>query len=183
MAVRGTAENEVERRWVASARWIPGVDADRARLRGTLTYRFAPTFTAGIEYNPIANDVGPIANWLALPETESRPALIFGTSSDRIGTPHGRAFYGTFSKDLYGWTGLPVAPYVGASFGTFDDELVAIGGLSILWFDSFTTTTLWDGHNLHNLLEVPIGDRQSVGLVVVDVDDRVDVGLTYSFGF
>src|SRR5512134_2438884 len=117
MAVRGTAEGEAQRRWTFSARWIPGVDVDRAELRTTLSYRFLPTLTAGLEYNPLANDLGPIANWLAIEETGSRPALIFGTSSDRIGTPHGRAIYGTFSKDLTAWTGLPIAPYAGASFG------------------------------------------------------------------
>ena len=91
--------------------------------------------------------------------------------------------YGTLSKDLYAWTGLPIAPYAGLSFGTYDDELVGIGGASILWFESFTTTSLWDGHNLHHLLEVPVGDRQSIGVVVVDVDGEGDVGVTYAIGF
>jgi len=89
-------------------------------------YQFAPTLSAGVEVNPLAEDVRPIANWLAVQETENTPGLIFGTSSDRIGTPSGQAFYGTLSKDLETWTGLPIAPYFGASFGTFDDELVAI---------------------------------------------------------
>ena len=156
---------------------------DRARWRTTLTYRFLPTFTAGLEYNPLANDVGPIANWLVLPETDERPALMLGTSSDRIGTPHGRAFYATLSKDLEEWTGVPVAPYAGVSFGTFDEELVAIGGLAIRWSDRWSTTHLWDGHNLHHLVEMSIDEHQSIGLVVVDLAGDVDVGLTYSIGF
>ena len=159
------------------------MDVDRAKLRTTLSYRFAPNFTAGIEYNPIADDVGPIANWLALPETEDRPALILGTSSDRIGTPHGRAFYATLSKDLEAWSGLPIAPYAGVSFGTFDEELVGIGGLVIHWSDLISSTHLWDGHNLHHLVETSIGERQSLGLVVVDLDGHVDVGLSYSVQF
>jgi hypothetical protein len=156
---------------------------DRAKLRTTLTYRFAPTFTAGLEYNPLDADLGPIANWLAVSETQTRPALILGTSSDRIGTTHGRAVYATLAKDLTAATGLPVAPYAGVSYGTFDDELVAIGGLRIRWADWLSTTHMWDGHNLHHIAETPVGEAGTLGLVVVDIDGEVDVGLSYSIGF
>jgi hypothetical protein len=164
-------------------RWIPGVDVDRAKLRTTLSYQFTPRFSAGIEYNPLADDIGPIANWLAITETKDRPALILGTSSDRIGTPHGRAVYATLSKDLEAWTGLRVAPYAGLAYGSFDEEVVGIGGAVIRWSEKLTTTHLWDGHNLHHLAQTPIGKRQTLGLVVVDLDGDVDVGLTYSLGF
>ena len=59
-----------------------------------------PALSVGIEYNPLASDLQPLVNWIALKEGEKRPALIFGTSSDRIGTPEGQAYYFTFSKDL-----------------------------------------------------------------------------------
>lgn len=148
-----------------------------------MSYRFAPTFSAGLEFNPLDDDLGVIANWLAMPESEEAPALIFGTSSDRIGTSHGRAFYGTFSKDLERWTNLPIAPYAGASYGTFDDELVAIAGLSIRWSDRWSTTNLWDGHNLHHILETSVGDRHSLGLILVDLDGDHELGITYSIRF
>ncbi|MDZ4775058.1 MAG: hypothetical protein SGI72_18215 [Planctomycetota bacterium] len=152
-------------------------------MRTTLTYRVLPTLTAGLEYNPIANDIGPIANWLALPEQHGWPALIVGTSSDRIGTSHGRSFYGTFSKDLEEWTGLPIAPYVGAAFGTFDDELNEIAGLSVRWSESVSTTSLWDGHNLHHIVETYVGDRHTFGLVIANLDGHYDLGVSYSIGF
>lgn len=148
-----------------------------------MAYRILPTLTAGLEYNPIANDLGPIANWLALPEKDGWPALIVGTSSDRIGTSHGRSFYATFSKDLEEWTGLPIAPYFGGSFGTFDDELVAIGGLSIRWGERVGTTSLWDGHNLHHIIETYVGDRHTFGLVIANLDGDYDLGVSYSVGF
>jgi hypothetical protein len=91
-----TAEGNIESPWVIGVRWIPGIDVDRAELRTTTMYQFTPTFSAGLEINPLAADIRPIANWLAIPEEGNQPALIFGTSSDRIGTPHGQAFYGTF---------------------------------------------------------------------------------------
>ena len=63
-----------------------------------------------IEAGRAAGKVSPLANWLALPETEKRPALILGTSSDRLGTPSGQSFYATLSKSLRRETGLPIAP-------------------------------------------------------------------------
>lgn len=170
-------------RWTFGARWIPGADVDRARLRTTLTYQFFPTLSAGVEYNPLADDVGVIGNWLAVQETEDGPALIFGTSSDRIGTTHGRAVYGTLSKDLEHWTGLPIAPYAGLSYGGFDDEFEFIGGLGIRWTEKLRSTHLWDGENLHHILETTFGERHTIGLVLVDIDGDYELGVSYSVGF
>jgi hypothetical protein len=146
-------------------------------------YQFSPTFSAGLEFNPLAQDIGPIANWLAIPETGDAPALIFGTSSDRIGTTHGRAVYGTLSKDLERWTGLPIAPYAGVSYGTYDDELVGIGGLRIQWDDRISTTNMWDGHNLHHTLEYGLDGGQLIGIVVANLDEHYDIGVSYSIRF
>lgn len=164
-------------------RAVPGIDVDRAQWRTTLAYQVTPTISAGVEYNPLANDVGLIANWLALPETEDAPALIFGTSSDRIGTPSGRAVYGTLSKDLEDWTGLPMAPYVGLSYGDHDEEVDVIGGVMVRWSEDWSSTHIWDGHNLHHLLETTLANRHTIGLLVVEQDGAYDVGLTYSIGF
>ena len=162
---------------------MPGIDVDRAKWRTTLSYQVTPTFSAGIEYNPLADDVGPIANWLAIPETENGPALILGTSSDRIGTPDERAVYATLSKDLEGWTGLPIAPYVGLNYGGFDEEFDVIGGLMVRWNEEWSSTHIWDGHNLHHLLETTFEERHNVGLLVVELDGEHEVGLTYSIQF
>ena len=94
-------------------KWTYGVrvishQIDRAKWRNTLTYRFHPRFTAGVEYNPLAGKVSPLANLVALTETHLRPALILGTSSDRIGTPSGQSFYVTLSKNVKHYTGLPL---------------------------------------------------------------------------
>ncbi len=151
-------------------------------MRFTATYAFTPAFSAGLEVNPLANDLGLLANWRLLDETAARPAFIVGTSSDRIGTPSGRAYYGTFSKDLSAWTGLPIAPYAGAAWGTFDDELVAIGGLAVSWGAGFTSTHLWDGHNLHHTLDRRLGRGLRIGLVVAQQDSRHYLGLSFGAG-
>lgn len=156
---------------------------DRAELRTTIMYSFSPRFSAGVEVNPLANDIGPIANWLAIPEEGDLPALIFGTSSDHIGTPNGRAIYGTLSKGLEQWTGLPIAPYFGASFGTFEDELVGIAGLGIAWSDQISSTNMWDGYNLHHTVEYALDDGQLFGLVIANLDEHYSLGMSYSIRF
>lgn len=145
------AENDSRQRWTFSVRAIAS-QIDRATLRTTLTYRFVPTFSAGIEYNPLAGKVSPLANWLAIKETAKRPALIVGTSSDRIGTPEGQSFYATFSKNLQRETKLPIAPYIGAAYGTYEDRLRAIGGLNIGFTERFTGLAIFDGVHVHPLL-------------------------------
>jgi len=170
-------------RWIVSLRAIDGIPVDRARLRTTAAYRIGDDLQVGIEWNPLADDVGPIANWRAIEETEKRPALIFGTSSDRIGTPHGRAVYGTLSKDLEAWTHLPIAPYAGASFGTFEDELVPIGGLLIRWTSRFTTTHSYDGENLHHMGTWAFDHGFSLSALVVEQDGTYYFGGALSAGF
>jgi len=133
---------------------------DRAKWRNTLTYRFHPRFTAGVEYNPLAGKVSPLANVLALTETHKRPALILGTSSDRIGTSSGQSFYATFSKSLKHQTGLPIAPYVGVAYGTFEDRLRPIGGVSITINERWSSTILFDGVRVHPTVNYTKGRHQ-----------------------
>jgi len=147
--VSGAGVNDFK--WTYSVRVIAN-QIDRAKWRNTLTYRFHPRFTAGIEYNPLAKKISPLANLVVITETHARPALILGTSSDRIGTPSGQSFYATLSKNLKHHTGLPVAPYVGVAYGTFDDRTRAIGGLNINFSERWSSTILFDGVRVHPLL-------------------------------
>lgn len=164
-------------------RWIPNIDVDRARLRTTLAYRFSSEFQAGLEWNPLDDDLGPIANWRVWDETRRRPALILGTSSDRIGTPSGRSYYATLSKDLERETGLPIAPYAGVAFGEFEDEWEVVGGLVVRWTEEWRTWHTWDGVNFHNMLETTRFAPHALGLLLAEVDDSYYLGLTWSFGF
>ncbi len=157
-------------------RAIEGIPVDRARLRFTGTYALNERLSIGLEVNPKDDDYGPLANWRVLDETERRPALIVGTSSDRIGTPSGRAVYATLSKDVEEWTGLPIAPYVGTSYGGFEHEFELIGGLRVRYGDDWSSTHLWDGENLHHVVDRALGDRFRLGLVVVEQDGKYYFG-------
>lgn len=158
-------------------RFIEGIPVDRAKARFTVVYAVDERLSVGLEANPVDADYGPLVNWRAVDETEHRPALILGTSSDRIGTPSGRAFYATLSKDLEQGTGLPIAPYAGTAYGQYDHDWELIGGLRIRWSDRWSTTSLWDGENLHHILDRDF-DRYRVGLVVVEQGDDYYFGLS-----
>ena len=152
---------------------------DRARWRNTLTYRFHPRFSAGIEYNPLAGKVSPLANIVVLTETDKRPALILGTSSDRIGTPSGQSFYATLSKNLRRQTGLPVAPYIGIVYGTFEDRFRPIGGLTINFSERWSSTVLFDGVRVHPLVNYARGRHQFSVLF----ERGRNPGISYSISF
>lgn len=167
-----------EHKWTWGLRLLTN-QIPRAAVRTTITYRFHPRLTAGIEFNPRADEVAPIANFLLLTETKRRPALMIGTSTDRIGTPSGQSFYLTVSKNLRQQTNLPIAPYVGASFGTFDDRLRPIGGLTVFLNKRFSILTTFNGVNVHPLLNFT-HKRHMLSLVMVKGRDP---GMSYSVTF
>lgn len=170
----GTEQN----RWTFGVRVIAN-QIDRARWRNTLTYRFHARLTAGVEYNPLAGKVSPLANLLVLTETNGRPALILGTSSDRIGTPSGQSYYATLSKNLRRATGLPVAPYAGLAYGTHEDRLRPIGGLNFYYKRNWSATALFDGVRVHPLLNYA-RDRHAFSLIL---ERGRNPGLSYSVTF
>jgi hypothetical protein len=165
-------------KWTYGVRLIAN-QIDRAKWRNTLTYRFHPRVTVGIEYNPLAKKVSPLANVVAITETDVRPALILGTSSDRIGTPSGQSFYATFSKSLKRATRLPVAPYVGVAYGTYEDRARIIGGLNITLSDRWSSTILFDGVRIHPLLNYTFG-RHQLGVIL---ERGRNPGISYSISF
>jgi hypothetical protein len=174
--VSGAEENDYK--WTYGLRVIAN-QIDRAKWRNTLTYRFHPRLTAGVEYNPLAGKVSPLANFVAITETHSRPALILGTSSDRIGTPSGQSFYATLSKSLKHHTGLPVAPYIGVAYGTFEDRTRVIGGLNISFRERLSSTILFDGVRVHPLLTYTHG-RHQFGMIL---ERGRNPGASYSISF
>lgn len=172
----GAGENDYK--WTYGVRVISH-QIDRAKWRNTLTYRFHSRFTAGIEYNPLARKVSPIANLVALTETHRRPALVLGTSSDRIGTPSGQSLYATFSKNLKHYTGLPIAPYFGVAYGTYEDRKRMIGGLNITMAERWSSTILFDGIRIHPLVNYTTG-RHQLGVIF---ERGRHPGISYSISF
>lgn len=165
-------------KWTYGIRFIPNI-VNRAKWRNTLTYQVNSRLSVGIEYNPLAGKVSPLANFVAVKETENRPALILGTSSDRIGTPSGQSFYATLSKSFEEETGLPVAPYIGVAYGTFEKKARVIGGLNIFFPKGFSSTILFDGVKVHPLLNYTRG-RHQFGFLLAQ---SKKAGFSYSVSF
>ena len=172
----GTGENNYK--WTYGARFIPNI-INRAKWRNTLTYQVNSRLSVGVEYNPLAGKVSPLANFVAVTENAKRPAIILGTSSDRIGTPSGQSFYATASKNLEKETGLPVAPYFGVAYGTYENRLRPIGGLNIYLPKGFSSTILFDGVKVHPLLNYTNG-RHQFGFMLAQ---GKKAGFSYSVSF
>jgi hypothetical protein len=139
----------------------------------------ADSLQIGVEWNPLAEKVSPLANWRMLSETESRPAIILGTSSDRIGTPSGQSYYLTISKDVSPWLRLPLAPYVGVAYGTYEDKARALGGLNMYCPASLSSLSIFDGVTVHPTLSWS-RDRHTVSFVLAHGEDP---GVSYSVVF
>lgn len=123
--------------------------------------------------------MSPLANWLAISETERRPALMLGTSSDRIGTPSGQSFYATLSKNLKPQIKLPIAPYIGLAYGTYEDRFRLIGGMNVGFTERISALIIFDGVHVHPLLSFSEG-RHTFSLIMVKGRDP---GISYSIAF
>lgn len=176
------AGNQDKEKWTFGVRFIPGA-VPRASMRTTLTYRLHPRLTAGVEVNPRADEasgkVSPLLNWLAATETEKRPALILGTSSDRIGTPKGQSFYATLSKNLKQETGLPIAPYAGVAYSTYEHRWLPLAGLNVRFTQNLSSTVIFDGVRVHPLVNYTRG-RHAFSFVLAFANKP---GFSYSISF
>jgi hypothetical protein len=173
------AENEAPEKWTFGIRALSN-QIPRASLRATLTYRLHPRLSLGVEYNPRADDVGLLANFVAITETARRPALILGTSSDRIGTPSGRSYYATVSKDLSSEVRLPIAPYAGAAYSSYEDRFLPIGGLNIRWRARLSSLIIFDGVKVHPSLTCALGRRHVFTFLLAQGKNP---GASYSISF
>lgn len=153
---------------------------DRAAVRATLIYRLHPRFHIGLEYNPKVGEVHPLITFIPVTETVNRPAIIFGISSDRIGTPKGTSVYLTASKDLQHWTGLPVAPYGGIVYSSYDKKFRPIGGLNIRIRNDLTSLIQFDGVKVHPSLTYTFNDTHALTFLMIR---GTRPGLTYTYSF
>ena len=149
-------------------------------MRATLMYRVHPRIHFGVEYNPIVGEVRPLLTLIPVTETHNRPAVIFGISSDRIGTPDGTSLYLTVSKDIEHWTGLPIAPYAGIVWGSYEKRFRPIGGLNIRIHPRLSTLIQFDGVKVHPGVTFAANDTHTFTLLLIS---GKDLGLSYNFSF
>lgn len=149
----------------------------RAKWRTTLTQRFTPRLQAGFEWNPNAQEVNLIGNWVASPESERTPMVNFGTSSDRIGTPAGpRAYFVTFAKSI---PSAKLGPYFSINYSEFDKGFNFPFGTNYQISPGLTTMFMNDGRKSHLLLTYT-KDNWSVTPMLIWMKRP---GISISFGF
>ncbi len=138
-----------------SGRFV-GTDAKRPRWRFTGSYAATPRLQIGLEFNPAAGEVGPIANWVALTETERWPMVTLGTSSDRIFSPPGtQSVYATAARSLSN----SAAVYGGVSYGGFEKRPVFPWGVNLRLTERLDGMAMHDGRNTHLMLTQNMGDH------------------------
>jgi hypothetical protein len=147
---------------------------DRATHRTVVMHRFTPNFKAGVEWNALEGEVGVVANWRALGETETRPALIFGTSSDRIGTPSGQSYYATVSKSFDRF-----APYAGISWSEYERRFLYPFGVNVPLGKGWSAMLINDG--VHTHLSATYASRK-LALTLLAVE-RKHLGITVGTTF
>jgi hypothetical protein len=161
---------------VSSLRYVD-TPLDRPRWRATGTVRVHPALQIGVELNPAAGEVGPIATWFLLTEGERRPALFLGTSSDRIGSPEGmQACYLTAAKYV---PALRTSPYVSLNYSEWDESLNVPFGANVELGGGFWVQPMYDGDRGH-LLGTYATERWSATLIWAWFERA---GAALSFGF
>lgn len=137
--------------------------------------RVTPDLKVGVEINAKVREVGIVANWRAVRETERRPAIIFGTSSDRIGTPEGQSYYVTMSKSVH----ERIAPYVGVSYSGYEERGLVPFGVNVALPRGWSAMLINDGVHTH-VSATYAWDRFAVTVLAVE---RKDFGVTVGARF
>jgi hypothetical protein len=131
----------------------------------------------GVEYNPVAAEVVPLANVFIMTEAETRPAAFLGTSSDRIGSPEGaQSYYLTVSKLV---PAISVSAYGSLNYSEWDDAVnIPFGAEWYVW-GGFSARYMYDGERSH-VLASWFGAKVGVSLMAVWMDT---FGISVAGGF
>ena len=115
-----------------------------------MSYRLNPRLQLGVELNPAADEVGPLLTWFLLTESDRRPALFLGTSSDRIGSPADeQSYYLTAAKRHPRW---PVSAYVSLNYSEWDAGFNLPFGVEVELGERFSVRPMYDGQRSHLML-------------------------------
>lgn len=167
----------LDSKWNASLRYVD-TDVERAKWRSTVNYRVLPRLQVGIEFNAKVEEVGPLVTWFLLTEGARQPALFFGTSSDRIGSPEGeQSYYLTAAKHAPKW---PVSFYASLNYSEWDEGFNFPFGANVTLGRGFAVQPMFDGDRSHLLLHYSGLPRVSVSALWVWFE-RPGISLSTAF--
>lgn len=110
-------------------------------------------------------------------ESDRRPAVFLGTSSDRIGSPEGtQSYFATVSK-RFGASRF--SAYASLNYSEWDRGFNVPFGVEVWLGESFTVRPMYDGDRAHMMLNY-VRERWSVSLLAVDLEHP---GISFAVGF
>ncbi len=131
----------------------------------------------GLELNPKAAEVGPLVTLFLSTETETRPALFLGTSSDRIGSPKGeQSYFATISKYI---PRLRTSFYGSLNYSEWDRKFNVPFGAGIELGKGFSFRPMYDGDRGHLMLNY-FATQYGISLLYVWLET---LGISLSLGF
>jgi hypothetical protein len=83
------------------------------------------------------------------------------------------------SKNLSSELRLPVAPYAGVAYSTYEERFLPIGGLNINFGESFSSQIIFDGVKVHPTLNYATGRHVFTFLLA----QGKNPGVSYSISF
>ena len=131
----------------------------------------------GVEFNPGVDEVNPLLTVFLLTETDRRPALFLGTSSDRIGSPEGTQSY--FATVFKRFGDSRVSAYASLNYSEWDSDFNVPFGVEVALGKSFSVRPMFDGDRGHLMLNY-VRERWSVSLLAVDFEYP---GVSFAVGF
>lgn len=142
-----------------------------------MNYRLHHRLQIGLELNPAVEEVGPLLNLFLITETDKRPAVFLGTSSDRIGSPPGtQSYFLTAAKML---APVPLSVYGSLNYSEWDEKFNFPFGANIELGKSFSVRPMYDGERSHLMLNY-FTERFGVSLMYVWLET---FGVSLSAGF
>lgn len=142
-------------------------------------YRLHRRANIGIEWNPGAEEVGPLANLFLFLETHWRPALALGTSSDRIGSEAGTSSVFLTAAKRWPSPRVPLSGYVSLNWSETDDGFNIPFGGTVHLGGRIDLRGMYDGQRTHLLASVPVG-RLTVSALWIWLEHA---GVAISAGF
>jgi hypothetical protein len=122
-------------------------------------------------------EVDPLATLFLIFETEQRPAVVLGTSSDRIGSPKGmQSYYLTASKLA---PRVPVSVYASINYSEWDEGINYPFGAEYFIWRGFSARYMYDGERSHAMANW-FGEHVGVSLLLVWMDT---FGIAIAGGF
>ena len=113
-------------------------------------FRVLSTLQIGAEFNPAADEIGPLVNWFLVTERHGVPGVFLGTSSDRIGTEAGdQSYYLTAAKGLP-W--FPVSVYATLNYSEADEGINFPFGATFDLSHGFSVRPMYDGDRTHLMM-------------------------------